>query len=707
MRRLLAGLSLAALLTAPALARENHALLVGVSEYPGLGERYWLKGPANDVQLIAAYLTRAAPVPFDPANVILLADGVEGADLPTLAAIRAAFAALIERVEPGDFVYLHFSGHGTQAPERVAGSELNGMDQLFLPMDIGPWNDTFGAVENALVDDEIGLWIAALTAKGAHVWAVFDACHSASATRGLEAEEVRTRQLPPEALGIPVVEDAATRALGAPAAADPRARPDAPIAPVERSSGAGSLVAFFAAQTSEVTPEQNMPPGKLGRKPHGVFTYTLFEVLAEYPGITYAQLAQEVLRRYSVKNLARTTPMFEGDLDGVVFGGEGGGRVAQWPAERAGDEITIPAGALHGLAEGAVLALLPAAAASMDAVLGYVEVVGLETFTARLRPVAHAGLDAPAARDLPRGVYVRQIEAALDFTLTVALPEGEGPEAALMRAAAALLVEDGLMGPRVRFVEPGEAADVRLAVIPDSSRPDAIWMLPGTGLVDAAGLASVPSVGTAGRDAVAVAEIMAENLMRMARALNLLKLGASVSGGGGGLEAGVEVELLLGAGGSGALAALDASAVPRLVPGDIVYARIRNTLDIAVDVNVLYIGSDHSITHMWAGQLLPGDELRRQGLFRVTDDAFGRDRVVVILTPARRQGTVENLAFLAQEAVELTRSTGGEGERGFAGALEEAGFGATTRGAVPLGDDPRGPGPAILQFDLDTVPAAG
>lgn len=706
MRRLLAGLSLAALLTAPALARENHALLVGVSEYPALSERYWLKGPANDVQLIAAYLTRAAPVPFDPANVILLADGVEGAEAPTLAAIRAAFATLVDRVQPGDFVYLHFSGHGTQAPERVAGSELNGMDQLFLPMDIGPWNDTFGAVENALVDDEIGVWLAALTARGAHVWAVFDACHSASATRGLESEEVRSRQLPPEALGIPEVEPAATRSLGGPAAADPRTRPDAPLAPAERAPGAGSLVAFFAAQTSEVTPEQNMPPGKLGRKPHGVFTYTLFEVLAEYPGITYAQLAQEVLRRYAVKNLARTTPMFEGDLDQVVFGGEGGGRVAQWPAERAGEEITIPAGALHGLTEGAVLALLPAAAASMDAVLGYAEVVALDTFTATLRPVAHAGREAPAARDLPRGVYVRQIEASLDFSLTVALPEGAGPEAALMREAAALLVEDGLMGPRVRFVEAGEAADVRLAVIGASPRPDAIWMLPGAGLVDADGLASVPSVGTAGRSAVELAEIMAENLTRMARALNLLKLGASVAGPGG-VDAGVEVELLLGPGGSGTLAALDTAGVPRLVPGDVVYARIRNGLDIAVDVNVLYIGSDYSITHMWAGQLLPGDELRRQGLFRVTDEAFGRDRVVVILTPARRQGTVENLAFLQQTAVELTRGTAGAGDRGFAGALEEAGFGTTTRGAVPLGEETRGPGPAILQFDLDTVPLGG
>jgi hypothetical protein len=38
--------------------------------------------------------------------------------------------------------------------------------------------------------------------------------------------------------------------------------------------------------------------------------------------------------------------------------------------------------------------------------------------------------------------------------------------------------------------------------------------------------------------------------------------------------------------------------------------------------------------------------------------------------------------------------------------MREAGFGETTRGAVPLGAaGPAAPAPAILQFDLDTVPA--
>jgi hypothetical protein len=170
----------------PALARDNHALLIGVNTYTNLEERWWLKGPSNDVQLVADYLTTNAPVPFAPENVTVLTNGDAGGTDPTLGAIRQAFADLTATVEPGDFVYLHFSGHGTQAPAQDAASELDGLDELFLPSDIGKWSDKVGVVENALVDDEIGQMIDGLRAKGADVWVVFDSCHSGTATRAVE-----------------------------------------------------------------------------------------------------------------------------------------------------------------------------------------------------------------------------------------------------------------------------------------------------------------------------------------------------------------------------------------------------------------------------------------------------------------------------------------------------------------------------------------
>jgi hypothetical protein len=685
LRTLLASaLCLAAL---PALARENHAILIGANQYQNLEERWWLKGPANDVQLVAGYLTTRAPVPFDAENVTVLTDGVTGYDAPTLAAIRTAFADLTAKVQPGDFVYLHFSGHGTQAPALDPASELDSLDELFLPVDIGPWSDQIGAVENALVDDEIGTLIDGLRAKGANVWAVFDSCHSGTATRAIDGgeEEVRTRQLSPSVLGMDpeAMEDVVSRSIG-----DPR---DGVEAPFDAGDGAGSFVAFFAAQTNEVTPEKNLPKGKPGRKPQGVFTWTLMEVLAEYPGATYGQIGQEVLRRYSVKNLARSTPLFEGDLDQVVFGADPGTRVAQWQAEVTDTGLTIPAGSLHGLAEGSVMAVMASAADTTDAALGYVTLTSVDTFAATGQPVAKDGKTLPT--DLPKGITLRKLDEAVDFTLTVALPApGSAPADALLSALADLTAA---AGPRLTFVPASDEADLRLAVLPDSPRPDAIWVLPSTGLAE--DLDTTPSVSTADKDGATLAATLADTLTTIARAQNLLKLGAAV--GSEGLD--VSVELQTRTPEDRTLRALPFAPVPTLLPDDEVHVLARNNTDGPVDVNVLYIAADYSISHWFSGRLQPGDELKK-GLFKITDAVLGQERMLVVVTPAKPQSPVEDLGYLAQDPVDVNRSLGGSA---FGDALIEAGFGETTRGAIALTDDAEQSAarPVILQLELRTV----
>ena len=146
--------------------RTNHALLVAVSQYPNLDKDLWLSGPKNDAKLVRNFLLANRLVKFDESNVITLADGVDDADLPTLANIRQAVIDLEKNLQSGDFVYLHFSGHGSQAPALKPDQELDGLDELFLPADTGAWNKSVGTVENALVDDEIGSLIDRLRKKG-------------------------------------------------------------------------------------------------------------------------------------------------------------------------------------------------------------------------------------------------------------------------------------------------------------------------------------------------------------------------------------------------------------------------------------------------------------------------------------------------------------------------------------------------------------
>jgi len=679
------------MVSSPALARENHALLIGVSTYDNLEKKYWLRGPANDIALVETYLTSQSPVPFDKGNVRVLADGIEGAERPTLAAIRTAFADLTATVQADDFIYLHFSGHGSQAPAIDPATELDGLDELFLPIDVGPWSNQTGSVDRALVDDEIGQMIGALRAKGATVWAVFDSCHSGTVTRAAPtgADEVRLRKLGAEALHIPetAMDAVTTRALP-----DARSQPASPIGLTE---GAGSFVAFYAAQTNETTPEMPMPPGKKGRRPQGVFTYTLFETLAERPGITYAQLGQEMLRKYTVLNRAQTTPMFEGDLQSRVFGGDAVPRVAQWPLSMADGYVSIPAGRLHGLVEGAELAVVASPADTTGDALGRVTVDFVDTFVTEA-VVAEDG--ALALGDVPRGAYLRKLSEDVDFSLNVALPEAGSEIAARMQSVADTL-RGAPDGPaRVTFVPAGAEADIRLAILPDSPRPDAIWFLPASGLADEGALEQIISVSTDDKTDAELGVVIADTLARMSKALNLLKLGAAF----GGSDLDVTAALLRTDQRQRRFTELDPAQVPRLVPDDVLYLKATNNLGQPVDVNVLYVGSDYSISHILAIRMTPGDELN-EPLVAIDGRAYGRDRVIVVMSPAKRGTATEDLSFLEQASIPTLRDIDG-GEASFSDLVAEAGFGTTTRSATSVARD-TGPKPGILQFEIDAVRA--
>lgn len=694
MRALLCALILWLAAALPGAAeRVNHALLIGVDRYPELDERFWLKGPSNDVALARDFLLSAAPVPFRPEDVVVLSDGIAGADLPTLANILAAFAALQARVRPGDFVYLHFSGHGAQAPARFPETEIDGMDELFLPMDVAGWRGPAdlgsGGVVNALVDDDIGALLDGLRAAGADVWAVFDACHSGTMTRAvtLPDADIRTRQVTADALGIPAAAIREAQARAMPPAATLAPAAPVPAAPLDAEGG--SLVAFFAAQSHEVTEEMPLPRTTLERTQYGVFTWTLFETLAEFPGASYARVAEEVMRRYATRTHSRATPLFQGPLDAVVFSGDAAAPVVQWAvvADASGG-FDLPAGLLHGLAEGAELAILPTAAAGPGEALGRARITRADTFSARAE-VATAGAD------LPRSVVLRRMEDALDFTLSVALPAHGLPEAVLEMVAAGA-------GTRIAFV-PADAADadLRLVVLPDSPRPDALWLLPGGAWTG--DYAQTPSIGTTNKADWELADDLAETLAAVARAANLMKLAGTLRPP----APPVEVALSARPGARGDPLPVALHEVLRVVPGDELAIDITNRAGTDMDVNVLYISPLYAIDHWGAWRLRPGQSIPELSRIEVGDSHFGRDRVVVIATPAAPQTPVADLRFLAQPGAQATRSTaGGAALSDMAAALWEAGFGAATRSLVPRPDPaaqvPQG---AIVQVQIETVSA--
>ncbi len=736
-RGLMAATALAALTTgfaAPAWARTNYAVLMAVTAYPNLPPKNALIGPNHDAKLVRDYLTTRAPIKFEPANVTLLADGLDGAaSSPTRDHILAALGELAGKVQRDDFVYLHYSGHGSQQPTLTPDTETDGLDEILLPADTAPWDSEAKRLPNALLDDEIGTALDAIRDKGAFVWIVVDACNSGSVTRAAlirAVEEPETdRKLDPtdaDGLNIPASAMPAAETVAVPTGGDRKSglqliseseagERAVPLNGADQSQTSaepmakGGMVAFFAAQTIETTPEMPLPKGVPGAERFGLFTFTIFSKLAENPGMTYRQLGHSVLQQYAADTRQRPTPIFEGELDARVFGSEPLDTIMQWQVEVKDNAATLPAGLLHRLTPGTKLAILPTPASELSETVGYLEVKSAENLSSRVVPVAFNDKPALKLSDLPPNAYARLSELAVDFKVRVARPSAASGLEDQAKFVDAVLDElAAAEGKRfnIDFVAPGEEADIRLAVFRESDvegAPDdagdepALWFLPSTGEVSLEAGRRPPLIVIDPANKEKLSKATAENLEKIFRATALSRL--SVASGEQPKEVSVRFEIKRSA--SGAMEPLVEASVPTVTPGDQVHIVAENNSDKPVDINVLYLGSDYSVTHMDAQRLVGGAKIE-EPLLAFTDTSFGTERMIAVVTEAPPLSEVEDLSFLEQGKVPTaTRAAGGVSD--FAAALSDIGLATPTRSVIKLKDE-SGSKNAVMIYPIETVP---
>jgi hypothetical protein len=661
--------------SAPQALAERYALLVGISEYPGLGKDLQLNGPQNDIPAMRALLTQRG---FDSRNVEILADGVQGAGVPTRQAIMAALDGVVARAHSGDYVYLHFAGHGSQQPARDPKLKPDGLSEIFLPRDVGRWDGTVGTVHNAIVDEELVQRLDALLAKGAFVWAVFDACHSATLMRGGVSigDGIRYRKVDPAALGVPsaALEQAAANAPRTRGAAEPKV----PLAGLAPKSGPGRFVAFYAAQTTETTPEMRLPAGHPDRKPMGLFSFTLGQALATLPdGITYRQLAQHVLARYAEQNFNSPTPLFTGSLDAPVFGSEPRARVWQWPI-RSG--LAIDAGALNGLTDSALLAILPGPLAKSEEALGYARVASVDVFSAKLKPVEHGGKPALPQAKVPSDAFARLLEPAVSFALTVSGPiDAKGATVSDAAATKAIATVQAQKDLRVQWLGGRSDPDLRLVVLGGQ-----LWLVPRGAMLVKEGPLKTHSI-VLNQEEAQLARKIADSLRAIGKLTALQRLATAVSSGAASqnLEVGLELSR------DGKKRRISREAVPVLKKGDVISAQVMNKGRSAVDVTILYVNSDYGIQAVYprsigsANRVAAGGKIN-ETLGEITDDTLGTERLIVIAVESRRNEESYDFSFLEQASLERTR--GARGDDAIIGAFMDAGYRAATRGlsaAVP------------------------
>ena len=486
------------------------ALLIGVNKYPKLASRYQLNGCVNDVELMAGILENNFGFPHD--QIAVLKD-----EQATRQGILQAMDDLVEKVAEDDLVVIHYSGHGSQMTDRE-NDEADGRDETIVPSDSGR-----GSQPNRdITDDEIYLRLVPLARTTPYVTLIFDCCHSGTITRDVFGTNSRwvepdlrpVSELPPSP--IP-----ATRA----AELQQTARDLGPSGwlPI------GQRYVLLAGCRDEESSYEHTAASARDGAPltHGALTYFLGQELVNaQPGATYRDVFERASARVTAAH-SRQHPQAEGARDRELFGVRDIEPLRFVAVQaRAGDRVTLAAGAAHGLTAGSVWAIYPQGTKQVTErtpAQGRVEIVEVQAVTsdARITEEASRGIITAGSRAVEEAHNYGEMRLVVDLYSAPGGYETHLAELKQQIQASQLL---RLRGDD----EPEEAAHMRVYLITPRDEAGEGEPAPQLGPLSQATWAVVSS-GELAMPAHPVAEqgvvrLLRENLEKMARYRNTLDL---------------------------------------------------------------------------------------------------------------------------------------------------------------------------------------
>jgi hypothetical protein len=266
----------------------NRALLVGLNAYPD--PRNALRGCLNDVRQLHGTLKEHFGFGF-PGDTRILTDA-----RATTGAIRDGLAWLVGGAAAGDVLVFHYSGHGSQVPDRDGDEAADGLDEIICPYDLD-WDDPFS-------DDDLHAIVKDIPA-GVNLTVVLDCCHAGTGLRvsrpanaaapnetrlsGPHPDAVKCLCPPVERPGPPRERHASLGlAGGAPQTA--RARVDRRLSRFGARAAADGAMLIAACRDDQVSADAFIQGDY-----HGALTFYLCQALAESAySTTYSQLLRRV-----------------------------------------------------------------------------------------------------------------------------------------------------------------------------------------------------------------------------------------------------------------------------------------------------------------------------------------------------------------------------------------------------------------------------
>lgn len=429
------------------------AILIGVDRFvhlananSALPEPPQLRGCVADATELRAFLIGRVGVPAENVQLLVAPHRPTtlpvGATLATAQNIRAAFRELQGMVTASDNIVVFYASHGVRLVHAATGEWIYG----FAPTDVNPTAGHWGSL---ILGQEVGGFLAGLSARGATVSAIVDTCHSGSATRAIRGRRVRSFTIKP----------LDNRNWSEFIATHPSARDGVLTRGVgrrgERTSGwldasfAGDWVVMSACCESELANESWVDHAPLvpsepdlaalvpeKSHAHGAFTFAVLNALREADDVrtlTWARFYKSV--RKQLTGLYRDqTPVLEGREEQTVFGGAWSPFAPGFTVSRTGSPglVCLDGGTIQGLDAGATVEIHPPGATDSTpdrsrAVQARIDSAELARSTARL---------LPPATEVPEGSRARLLwPSPNDPPVRVLMDQGAMPEQAKVIAA--------------------------------------------------------------------------------------------------------------------------------------------------------------------------------------------------------------------------------------------------------------------------------
>ncbi len=439
---------------APQSGSNFYALLIGIDHY--LPNRLYksLKGAVRDINLVADYFTKTLKLPSEHLFKLVSANPepasanvptqppIDPSTLPTYANIVAKFQAITELAQPGDQVYIHYSGHGGRAltvyPDLKGAAEY---DEGIVPMD-------GGAEGRYLRDLEMTTLLKRMTDKGLLVTMVLDSCHSGGATRG--DCEIRGGEMADETVysldSLVAAQEELIRnwqlvAEGGPTGLLTQNR---------------DYVMLAACRPTEYAYEYAVS----GKERHGALTYWMIDTLANSKaGLTYNALYDRVVAKIQSK-FPQQLPMLSGQANRIVFGSDLVSlqyAITVMKVDLSQQVVSLGAGLSQGLSQGSRFAIYPLGTTDFynpQLRLAIVEItsIGSASGSARILPVAEGGI-AASSTSIEPGCQAVMVTAPVDLVRRVRLfdqkqagdqEQNLPPELVSQQSQALQLVRDAL-----------------------------------------------------------------------------------------------------------------------------------------------------------------------------------------------------------------------------------------------------------------------